>query len=49
MAYGFDQENVAHSLNLYEKLMNDNKFPPNRISYVDEASISVVPSQMRKF
>lgn len=45
-AKGFNKESVNHFFNLYEKLMDDYKFPPDKIYNVDETGISVVPSQM---
>lgn len=45
-AKGFNKESVDHFFNLYEKLMDDYKFPPDKIYNVDETGISVVPSQM---
>lgn len=39
---------MDHFFNRHEKLMDDHKFGPNKsyIFKVDEASISVIPSQM---
>lgn len=45
-AKGFNKESVNHFFDLYEKLMDNYKFPPEKIFNVDETGISVVPSQM---